>query len=251
VTLLLGVLVASLVGSIHCAAMCGGFVCVYAGASTPRGLANLPAHVAYNGGRLVSYVVLGIVAGAIGARVDDLGRFAGMSRGAAILAGTLMVAWALGIMAASLGMRVPGTLAPEWAKRRLGAALVAMRDRPPVARAAVTGLLTTLLPCGWLYTFVVTAGGTGSGLGGAGVMLAFWLGTVPVLLGLGLGAQRLLGPVARRLPLASAALVLVLGLLSIAGRVHPPAMNMRMHAGAPTAAAAPQATAMDSSHAGH
>ena len=31
VTLLLGVLVASLVGSIHCAAMCGGFVCLYAG----------------------------------------------------------------------------------------------------------------------------------------------------------------------------------------------------------------------------
>lgn len=224
-TLLLGVLVASLVGSIHCAAMCGGFVCIYAGASAPRGLANLPAHLAYNGGRFVSYVTLGALAGAIGARVDDLGRFAGFTRGAAVLAGILMVAWALGIIAASLGVRVPGTIAPEWAKRRLGSALVAMRDRPPVARAAATGLLTTLLPCGWLYTFVVTAGGTGSVLGGMGVMAAFWLGTVPILLGLGLGAQRLLGPVARRLPLASAALVLVLGLLSISGRLHPMRMS--------------------------
>jgi uncharacterized protein len=228
-TLLLGVLVASLVGSIHCAAMCGGFVCVYAGASRARGLDGLGAHLAYNGGRLVSYVGLGILAGAIGARVDDLGRFAGLNRSAAVLAGILMVAWALGILAASAGVRVPGTLAPEWAKRRLGGALLAVRDRPPVARAAVTGLLTTLLPCGWLYTFVVTAGGTGSALDGAGVMAAFWLGTVPVLIGLGLGAQRLLGPVARRLPLASAALVLVLGLLSIAGRVHPPGMHMTMH----------------------
>ncbi len=234
-TLLFGVLVASLVGSIHCAAMCGGFVCIYSGASAPRGLANLPAHLAYNGGRLLSYVALGVLAGAIGARVDDLGRLAGFSRGAAVLAGALMVLWALGIIAASLGVRVPGTLAPAWAKRRLGGALVAMRDRPPVARAAVTGLLTTLLPCGWLYTFVVTAGGTGSPLAGAGVMAAFWLGTVPILLALGLGAQRLLGPMARRLPLASAALVLVLGLLSIAGRVHPPAMHMGAHAAPPVA----------------
>ena len=241
-TLLFGVLVASLVGSIHCAAMCGGFVCVYAGSSTPRGWKNLPAHLAYNGGRLVSYVTLGALAGAIGARVDDLGRFAGFGRGAAVLAGTLMVAWALGILAASFGVRVPGTLAPEWAKRRLGAALVAMRERPPVARAAVTGLLTTLLPCGWLYTFVVTAGGTGSALAGAGVMAAFWLGTVPILLGLGLGAQRLLGPVARRLPLASAAMVLVLGLLSIAGRLHPPGMHMAGHT-------MPASMTADSSHA--
>jgi uncharacterized protein len=242
-TLLVGVLIASLAGSIHCAGMCGGFVCVYAGASPARGRGALGAHAAYNAGRLVSYVTLGAVAGAIGARVDDLGRFAGLNRGAAILAGSLMVAWALGIIAASAGVRVPGTLAPEWAKRRLGAALVAMRDRPPVARAAVTGLLTTLLPCGWLYTFVVTAGGTGSALDGAGVMAAFWLGTVPILVGVGLGAQRLLGPLARRLPLASAAMVLVLGLLSISGRLHPPGM---MHMGR-HAMSAPMAA--DSTHA--
>jgi len=226
VTLLAGVLIASLVGSIHCAAMCGGFVCAYAGAGSPRGLANLPAHLAYNGGRLVSYLTLGLVAGAIGARVDDLGRLAGLGRGAAILAGALMVVWALGMIAGSLGVRVPGSLAPEWLQKKLGSALVAIRDEPPVARAAITGLLTTLLPCGWLYTFVVTAGGTGSAIAGAGTMLAFWIGTVPMMLAVGFGAQRLLGPFARRLPLAAATLVLVLGLLSIAGRVRGPSMHM-------------------------
>lgn len=225
-TLLAGVFIASLVGSIHCAAMCGGFVCAYAGTGAPRGLAGLPAHLAYNGGRLVSYVSLGLAAGAIGARVDDLGRLAGLGRGAAVLAGTLMVLWALGMMAASLGVRVPGALAPEWIQTRLGGLLIAMRDEPPVARAALTGLLTTLIPCGWLYTFVVTAGGTGSALAGAGTMLAFWAGTVPLLLGVGLGAQRAFGPLARRLPLVAATLVLVLGLLSIAGRVHGPSVRM-------------------------
>ncbi|MFI5246076.1 MAG: sulfite exporter TauE/SafE family protein, partial [Gemmatimonadales bacterium] len=207
-TLVAGVLLASLVGSIHCAAMCGGFVCSYAGTRSAHGFADLPAHLAYNGGRLVSYLLLGLGAGAIGARIDDLGRLAGVGRGAAVLAGTLMVAWALATLGAALGVRIPGTFAPAWLQRRLGSALLAMRDRPPIARAALTGLLTTLLPCGWLYTFVVTAGGTGSALAGAGTMLAFWIGTVPALLAVGFGAQRLLGPLARRLPLAAATVVL-------------------------------------------
>ena len=225
-TLLVGVLIASLVGSIHCAAMCGGFVCAYAGTAAPRGLANLPAHLAYNGGRLVSYLALGLGAGAIGARMDGLGRLAGVSRAAAVAAGVLMVVWALATIGASLGLRIPVALAPAWLWRRLGAAQLAMRDRPPVERAAATGLLTTLLPCGWLYTFVVTAGGTGSALAGAGTMLVFWIGSLPALLAVGFGVQRLFGPLARRLPVAAATLVLVLGLLSIAGRVHPPAMHM-------------------------
>ncbi|MFI5244595.1 MAG: sulfite exporter TauE/SafE family protein [Gemmatimonadales bacterium] len=224
-TLVAGVLLASLVGSVHCAAMCGGFVCSYAGTRSARAFADLPAHLAYNGGRLVSYLALGLGAGAVGARNDDQGRLAGVGRGAAVLAGTLMVGWALATIGAALGVRIPATLAPAWLQRWLGSVLLAMRDEPPIARAALTGLLTTLLPCGWLYTFVVTAGGTGSALAGAETMLAFWTGTVPVLLAVGFGAKRLLGPLARRLPLAAATLVLVLGLLSIAGRVHPPAMH--------------------------
>ena len=221
-TLLLGVLVASLVGSVHCAAMCGAFVCLYSGMSTPRGIAGVRAHSAYNLGRLVSYLTLGLLAGALGARIDALGALAGMGRAAAILAGTLMTAWAISVIASSFGVRLVAPSIPQWARRRLGAIILASRERPLVVRAAVTGLVTTLLPCGWLYTFVVTAGGTGSPLAGAAVMTAFWLGTVPMLLGVGLGAQRMIGPIARRLPAASAAIVLVLGLLSIAGKVRAP-----------------------------
>jgi hypothetical protein len=221
VTLLLGVLAASLVGSVHCAAMCGGFVCVYArvGARTPG--AGAGAHVAYNAGRLLSYVTLGLLAGAAGARVNHLAGLANIERGAAIVAGTLMIAWALSFIATTLGVRVPRLAAPEWAKRKLGGALLAMRDQPPATQAGAIGLLTTLLPCGWLYTFVVTAGGTGSPVSGAAVMLAFWIGTVPMLLGVGMGAQRLARPFARHLPVASAVVVLLLGAFSIAGKLRP------------------------------
>jgi sulfite exporter TauE/SafE len=247
VTLFAGVLLASLVGSVHCAAMCGAFVCAYAGVGAPsatgRGLA-WPAHAAYHAGRLVSYLTLGLAAGAIGARVDDLGRLAGLARGATVLAGMLMVMWAVGTIAVAVGARIgPAPFAPGWLQRRLGALIAALRDEPPVARAALTGLLTTLLPCGWLYTFVVTAGGTGNAVAGAATMLAFWVGTVPALLAVGAGARRLLGPLAHRLPVAAATLVLALGLLSIAGRVHAPSIHtghaMHMATIPPAGAATP------------
>ena len=45
-------LVASLLGSAHCAGMCGGFVCFYSG-GTGATRATLRAHAPYNGGRLV------------------------------------------------------------------------------------------------------------------------------------------------------------------------------------------------------
>lgn len=69
----------------------------------------------------------------------------------------------------------------------MGGALRRLMDRPPVVRAAATGLFTTLLPCGWLYAFVVTAAGTGSGtpLHGAALMAVFWLGTLPMMLTVG------------------------------------------------------------------
>ncbi|MGZ8493175.1 MAG: sulfite exporter TauE/SafE family protein [Gemmatirosa sp.] len=216
----LAVLVASLLGSPHCAAMCGGFVCFYAGSGDRRGLAG---HAAYHVGRLVSYTALGLLAGALGARLEAAGRLAGIGRVAAIVAGTLMVAWGLARIGAAYGVRVPG-LAPSPAlQRRLGGVVRAVRERPPVVRAATLGLVTTLLPCGWLWAFVLTAGGTASPLGGALVMATFWAGTLPMLTALGVTVQRAAGPLRARLPLISATVLVVLGLLSIAGRMQAPA----------------------------
>ncbi len=218
-TLLLGVLAASVLGSVHCAAMCGSFTCLY----NQRGAGEWHRHAAYHAGRLLSYVLLGLIAGGVGARVNDLGRLAGVGRAAAIVAGTLMVVWALDAIMGTMGMRSRLARAPEWMQRALGRVLLAGRDVGATGRALLVGLVTTLLPCGWLYTFVAVAGGTGSSIGGAAVMAVFWIGTVPMLLAVGAGAARLLGPFARRLPVMSAVVVLVLGLLSIAGKLHAPA----------------------------
>jgi sulfite exporter TauE/SafE len=74
------------------------------------------------------------------------------------------------------------------------------------------------LPCGWLYAFVLAAVGTGNVVTGAGILLAFWLGTLPALIGIGSVAQ-LLGQRARRLlPNLSALCLLVIGIGSVWSR---------------------------------
>ncbi len=215
-----GILTASLLGSVHCAAMCGGFVCMYSSAQGSDA-AMVRAHTLYNVGRLVSYVLLGAIAGALGAGVTHLGALAGVTRTSTMVAGALMIGWGISTIAAQRGVRLgfgSAALAQRW-QRVLGKLLHGVRGQPVAVRAALTGLATTLLPCGWLYVFVATAGGTGNVRDGMLVMALFWLGTVPALIAVGLGAQRVFGPLRRKLPALSALTVMLMGLLALSGRL--------------------------------
>ena len=89
---------------------------------------------------------------------------------------------------------------------------------PPVARAGAIGLLTTLLPCGWLYAFAVVASGTARPLLGGAVMAVFWMGTLPVMVALGTGLQHGLGALGRRLPALTSCAVIAVGLYTLADR---------------------------------
>ena len=188
------VLATSLVGSPHCAAMCGG--------------------------RLLSYLALGAIAGGLGAGLDRLGAAAGLARVAAVASGSLMIVWGGVALLRAIGAPVPEPAAPGFAHRAMARALRAVHAQPPVARALVVGLVTTLLPCGFLYAYVAVAAGAGSPLAGALAMAAFWAGTVPVMAGLGLAAGRALGPLSRRLPVVTAAGLIVIGLFTVAGKFH-------------------------------
>lgn len=218
IALLGSVLATSLLGSLHCAGMCGGFVCFYSGG--PGGRRLLP-HAAYNTGRLVSYLALGALAGALGAGIDRLGASTGLARPAAVVAGALMIVWGgLGVMRAA-GARIAEPAAPGFLRARFATALQAVHAQPPALRALTVGLVTTLLPCGFLYAYVTIAAGTGSPLGGVLVMTAFWAGTVPVMAGLGATAGRLIAPLQRRLPALTASALVLIGLLTVTGKFLP------------------------------
>jgi hypothetical protein len=153
-----------------------------------------------------------------------------VQRGAAIAAGLLMIGWGVARVVESVGLHTVRLRAPVMLQRRLGAVVRRLAGRPLAVRSAALGLVTTLLPCGWLWAFVVTAAGTGRPLTGALVMVTFWAGTLPMLTALGLAVQRAAGPLRRRLPTVSGAVMIALGLLALAGRMQVgPAATLSTH----------------------
>ncbi len=208
------VFLASLLGSLHCAGMCGAFVLFAVGDPNAR-TSRAPLHAAYHGGRLVTYVSLGAIAGLVGAAFDLGGSIVGVQRTAAILAGAMMVVFGVIAILRIRGVRVPMPPVPGLLERALTRGHQLAATRPPIVRALATGLLTTLLPCGWLYAFVISAAGTGSAPIGALTMGVFWVGTLPVLVALGTGLRAITGALGRRLPVLTASSVVVVGLATI------------------------------------
>lgn len=215
------VFVAGLLGSVHCAAMCGSFACLASGGDGSSGPRALRSTASYNFGRLLSYAVLGALAGAAGAGLDRAGAVAGLARPAAVVAGILLILWGAASLAAALGVRIPMLDIPPSLASRVARGVRAVQDKPPALRAVAIGALSAALPCGWLYAFVATSAAAGSALAGAAVMSAFWLGTVPLMVAVGLGAQRLLGRFRTRLPVVTASVLVIIGVLTVAGRFTP------------------------------
>ncbi|MBI1373290.1 MAG: sulfite exporter TauE/SafE family protein [Phycisphaera sp.] len=237
-TLLATVFVASLLGSLHCAGMCGPFVAFICGGGSGDGRGEGGAcdggagrlgwrvAAAYHTGRLITYTALGLIAGSLGAALDLGGTMVGVSRVAAVLAGAVMVIGGGAALLRIRGLRVwrrsvpPTGPTPGPIQRTLFAAQRAAMRLTPARRALAIGLLSTLLPCGWLWAFAATAAGVAHPAWGAAVMLAFWSGTLPIMLGLGLGLRTLTAALGDRLPVVTAAAIIVVGLVTIAVRLH-------------------------------
>ena len=221
---LASIVAASVLGSLHCVGMCGGLIGFYASGATGQRQRLWQTHGAYHLSRLVAYAALGAAAGQFGAALDLAGRGLGLGHFGALLAGSVMLLWG----ALRWPRRASASLVPlrrngapsRW--RRIEERLVSLarsaQRRPPLTRAALLGLSSALLPCGWLYAFAVLAAGTGSAGRGALLLAAFWAGTVPALLGLGLGVQRLAQRWRALLPRLSSALLLALGAYTVLHR---------------------------------
>jgi sulfite exporter TauE/SafE len=239
--LALAVMTMSLLGGLHCTGMCGAFVAL---AVSPAGglggagnagwgfAARLQG--AYHAGRLATYALLGAGAGALGAGVDLSAEVIGLQRAALVLSASVLVVFGVATLLRSVGVAVPRAPVPgflrAWAEA--GHRLAFRMD--PMPRAVAIGLLTTLLPCGWLYVFVVTAAGTGHAGWGAVVMGAFWVGTLPWLAGVGAGVRMVAGPLGARLPTVTACVLIGAGLVTLSGRV--PMVGMRVPSDGVTAA---------------
>lgn len=202
------VFVSSLAGSVHCIAMCGPLIGMHGGARTLR------LALVHSLGRLATYATLGTLAGLAGGAMNLAGELASVQHAATIVAGLVIIGWGVQTIAVARG----------WIRGITGGGalfqhgLVQLRGRRAVSRAAMIGVLTGLLPCGWLWAFVVTAAGTGSAAGGALVMFVFWLGTVPAMTGVLAIGGPLLARLRARLPAITACVLIALGTMTLATR---------------------------------
>lgn len=219
-SLLSAVLLASLLGSLHCLGMCGPFALIASGSgmNAPPVRNRLAVLAGYHAGRLMTYLLFGLVAGAAGAALNWSTQWAGWQRAATTLAGTLMIAAALVSLARHFGwIQTPATQTSRW----IGALHLGMRSvqkLPKTFRAAAIGFLTTWMPCGWLYVFALAAAGTASPWWGAVVMFTFWMGTIPILVLLVWGGGWLAKRTRWNLKPWLAAAVLAIGCLTLSGR---------------------------------
>lgn len=200
-------LILGLAGSTHCAGMCGPLVLALPSPER-RPWAHLLGRLLYNLGRLLTYCGLGLLFGVLGRSLA----LAGVQRWVSIVAGIGLLAGVL--LWRHLGRWLPGT----GLTARLQPALAALLRRRSLAALFSFGALNGLLPCGLVYVACAGAVAVGDTWGGVAYMAVFGLGTVPMMLALGLAGR--LVPVGFRLRLQRIVpytLALVAGLLILRG----------------------------------
>ncbi len=180
---LLGFLMLGLLGGFgHCIGMCGPFVLYISrrfGTPEASRAAILGQQGLYGLGRMLTYAGMGIAAGALGQAVDMAGSMLGFQRVAAVIAGGLLILYALLSLIDLLPFLAStgGSLFARVARR--------LRERSP-NNALLTGILLGFLPCGLVYSAVIAAAAQGGALKGGLGLLLFGVGTLPAMMGLSL-----------------------------------------------------------------
>lgn len=244
---------AGLAASVHCVGMCGGIAAALGGAAgaggrnapvtfhprnTGAALALPAAHTpalatalprllriaAFNSGRIASYMTAGAVAGGLAGGATGLADIEPLQKTAMLLANLMLLAMGLYLMDAWRGLAlVERAGALLWRGLQPMLRRVLPIDSP--ARALAAGALWGWLPCGLVYSMLITAMLSGSGVQGAAIMLAFGLGNTPLLFATGMSGMALRGFLQRRhVRMACGTLVIgfaALGLLRVAGMALP------------------------------
>lgn len=175
---------AGLLGGVHCAAMCGGIVSLTSSPG-PDGKPRHPAYsLAYNSGRIASYIAAGALAGAAGQ--------AGVALRGGMLAQHLLM-FLMGLTLVVVALNVAGVRPVSRGIEAAGSIL--WRQMQPLSRrflpvttpwqALGLGAVWGWLPCGMVYAVLLMALASGRAGEGALILAAFGLGTLPNLLAIG------------------------------------------------------------------
>ncbi|WP_430009556.1 sulfite exporter TauE/SafE family protein [Methylophaga lonarensis] len=176
----------------HCVAMCGSIIGALS-LTLPTEIRERPAKMLpfvfnYNVGRILSYTLAGLIVGLLASPLAEINGLVVLQ----YLGGLFMIA--MGLYLAGWFPRFAhieriGT--PVWRLLQpIGQKLLPVRS---LKQAFFLGAVWGWLPCGLVYAGLVVAATTGDPLYAASVMLAFGLGTMPAVFGVGMFAGVLSG----------------------------------------------------------
>ena len=174
------VIAASIIGSIHCVGMCGALA-LTAGSQSKNGLIN------YHLGRLLGYFGVGALAGFLGSEfINSEMKYISLISSIFIGASFLIIGFSI-IKKGQLHIKQPKFLSLFY-QNKIGRLLES--ETPHSVSSFLIGLLSPLLPCGWLYGFILIAVATNNALWGGILLTSFWIGTLPALSGISLLARK-------------------------------------------------------------
>ncbi|WP_295482216.1 sulfite exporter TauE/SafE family protein [uncultured Pseudomonas sp.] len=211
---LVSALVLGLLGGGHCLGMCGGLMGALTLAIPPEQRARrLRLLIAYNLGRVLSYAVAGLLLGLAGWALAGSPAVQ-MLR---VLAALLLIAMGLYLAGWWSGLtRIEALGRGLW--RHLQPIASRLLPVSSLPRALLLGALWGWLPCGLVYSTLLWAASQGNAVHSALLMLAFGVGTWPVLLVTGLAAERVTAVLRRRhVRMAGGVLVMLFGLWTLPG----------------------------------
>ena len=176
-----------LAGGVHCVGMCGGIVGAFTYA-VPKHSAMLPYTLAYNFGRVISYIIAGSITG-----------WAGYLFTQQINQGIVILQFISGVFLFLLGLYVAGwwqglsnieklgrnfwQFIRPWSKKLLP-------FKSPL-HALPYGMIWGWLPCGLVYSVLTWSLASGTALQGAKIMAGFGLGTLPIMILMATGFDKI------------------------------------------------------------
>lgn len=184
----------------HCMGMCGpvtvAFSLSHSSTKSKHRLGMFRFHLLLNIGRVISYGLVGGILGGLGSIFIASGQLIGIGsslrQGMAILTGLLLIWFGLAQIKPDWLPRVPflhpltGAL-----HNRLNSGMMSLSLQKSWWTPPLLGGIWGFIPCGFLYAAQLKAIETGSFLLGAITMLCFGLGTIPMMLGIGISTSKL------------------------------------------------------------
>ena len=205
--ILLAGLILGITSNLHCVGMCGP-IAMAIPVNRKNNWTILAGVLQYNFGRILTYMLLGLIVGSIGISVNTLGFLQWIS----ILSGVFLIIYAWRKwFSFRISAKLPQLGVQKMISKNIGRILKSDLPLKPL----FLGTLNGFLPCGMVYIALMNAILGGHPYTSALAMMAFGIGTLPSMIAIGLVANRITNDMRRKMNKAVPYLLTVVGLLIV------------------------------------